>query len=75
MVILNVDNEQKSGNPSDSYAIVITKKPFLMQIACSAWLTCLLAAFTSVYTFWYYRVVYPYTATNLIHLAHDLLLP
>jgi len=63
--------EQKSGDSNDLYAIAITKKSFLMQTACSTLLICLLAAFWKVKMFWYYHVVYPYAATNLIHLAHD----
>jgi len=51
--VQNVSNvlncEQKSGNPNDSNAIDITKKSFLMQTAHSSLLTCLLAAFTSVF--------------------------
>jgi len=31
--VLIINCEQKSGNPNDSYAITITKKPILMQTA------------------------------------------
>jgi len=50
--VKNVGNvlnyEQNCGNPNDSYAVTITKKPFLAQTACSTLLTCFLAAFTCV---------------------------
>jgi len=52
-----LNREQKSKNPNDSCVVVITKKPFPTQTACSTLLTCLLAAFTSTFESMYVLVL------------------